>query len=63
MREQRGRWPINAPEELATRTFSPLGANRMRCFFNRRFARLRPELEQGNLSPCAFGMVLRAIPR
>ena len=32
MREQRGRWPVNVPEALATRTPIPLGPNRMGGF-------------------------------
>jgi hypothetical protein len=35
----------------------------MRRFLDHRFARFRPELEQGHPASCAFGLVLRAVPR
>ena len=51
---------------LRPRSISNPNANPPRCksharFLNRRFAQLRPELEQGNPSPCAFGLVLKTV--
>ena len=53
MREQRDRMPVNAPEALAIRTPVPLTP--IACEgSNRRFARIRLELEKGQPSSCAF---------
>jgi hypothetical protein len=62
MREQRDRTPVKAPEALAI--LSPVPLAPIACEgSNRRFARFRLELEKGQPSSCAFGLVLKTVPR
>ena len=53
--------PVDVPEALATQTLIPLGTNRLRGFLDPRLAQLRHELEQGNPSSRAFGLVLQSL--